>query len=194
MRWVVLVALVGCAGTPTSGGPLSEADYPGSLFEVPAWGADFMWRQRLTARWKDGERSFDAVLQKRGGKLQLIGLSPLGQPGFVVTLENGRVAFETRIERTLPFPPRFMLLDAQRAFGPWFEAPGEDGDRVRTVDTEAVTETWHGGALRRRTFARPSKTGTIAVEYADWTPGRLPPKTRLSNGWFGYVLEIETYE
>lgn len=182
---------------------LPDSAYPGELRPPAELGRDIVWRQRVTAKWgKSQSRSFEAVLQKQGGKLTLLGLSPMGQMGFAITLENGEITFENKSGRDLPFPPRFIILDVQRVFWPWLGSPpkGGSGERSGTAPGELVTETWANGRLQERTFTRSSKAedepkGTIRVAYQGYRPGdEVPPRAVLNNGWFNYVLVVETYE
>ena len=193
---VLLVALVvvGCrAAPPPDPRTLTDADYPGVLRPVAALGADVLCRQRVTATWGGESRSFDAVLQTRGETLTLLGLSPLGQVGFVLTLHDGEVSFENRTEMELPFPPRFILLDVQRVFYPWLEPGVLEGE----VDGERVVERRRDGALLERTFTRldGAPAGAIVVRLEGHAPGRVAPaRAELENGWFGYRLSVETVE
>ena len=95
-------------------------------------------------------------------------------------------------------PPRFILLDVQRAFFPWCaeDARAADADEVVTeVDGEQVAERWDRGRLVERIFTRTSGApeGTIRVSY-EWGRGdwALPERAVLDNGWFGYRLTIVT--
>lgn len=176
----------------------TDADYPGTLLAPAALGVELVWQQRVTAHWGDGEqRGFDAAIQRQGDTLTVIGLSPLGQPGFVVTLQDGQVALTNQTDMEVPFPPRFVLLDVQRTFWPWLAGP-TGGEREAVVAGERVRERHVGGRLVERTFTRldGQPAGTITVTY-DWTdtgPGRIAPKrATLANGWFGYRLVIDTH-
>ncbi len=191
---------------PHGGAPVAERsgsgpdgkgrNYPGTLRPPRELGADFQWRQRVTARWPEGAHTFEAVLTKDGQDLMLLGLGPLDTPGFILTLdENGNVEMENRTGRPIPFEARYVLLDVQRTFYPWFSSPHDDGTRQRVFDGERITEQWKQGRLQRRTFTRVDgqPPGQITVTYEGWTANnRAPARARLDNGWFGYVLEIST--
>jgi len=173
--------------------------YPGTLRAPADLGPDIMWRQKVTAQWgKSESRSFEAVLQKQGDKLTLLGLNPMGQMGFAITLHNGVIDFQNKAGMALPFPPRFILLDVQRAFWPWLGAkPAADGERTGEAPGERVVETWSNGRLQRRTFQRADDKppGSIVISYSGYETGQLAPKKAvLDNRWFGYVLTVETYE
>lgn len=189
-----LVALTGCRSTPPDPRELDAEDYPGVLREAGTLGIDLMCRQRVTASWgEERSRSFEAVLQKQSDELVLLGLSPLGQVGFVLKLHDGEVSFENRTEVELPFPARFILLDVQRAFYPWLAEGRLDG----VVDGERVVERRDEGRLVERSFARVDERppGRIVVRYEAYEDGRvIPGRVEIDNGWFGYCLTVETFE
>jgi hypothetical protein len=179
---------------------LKDADYPGTLLPPTDLPVEAVWQQRVTARWQapgapPRERSFDAAVQRVGDKLTVVGLSPMGSVGFSIQHGPDGVAFQNRIPDQMAIPPRFILLDVQRALFPWFDAPGRDGARSRLLQGERVTERWRDGQLCERTFAREdgAPSGEIHVRYqwgeAGWA---APVEAVLRNGWFGYELKIET--
>ncbi len=176
----------------------ARREYPGKLLPPAALALDFQWRQKVTAHWKTGTRSFDAVLAKSDGELQLLGLNPMGMPGFVLRLTASGVEFENRTDQELPFEPRVILLDVQRVFYPWFDEPGPvQGQRQREVNDEAISERWAGGKIVERRFRRTDDAalGEIVVRYEGWeADADAPSRAVLDNGWFGYSLEVETLD
>lgn len=198
---VLILILSGACAAPERP-TFCDADYPGTLRQPSALAFDVLWRQRVTAKWRDGQQGFDAAVQVLGDTLTVIGLSPAGQPGFVFVLDGDEVTSENRSGRELPFPPRYILLDVQRAFYPWLgDGVGvlgrrDDGTYERQVDGERVVEHWSEGRLRRRTFERSegAPAGVIEVTYR-WGDGmRAPVEAVLDNGWFGYTLTVATVE
>jgi hypothetical protein len=192
------VCLLGCA-TPPVRPPLTEDSYPGVLRAPEALGRDVLWRQRITATWGQGERrGFDGVVQKLGGTLTVMGLSPTGAMGFAIVQEGSTLALHHQMPEPPPFPPRFVLLDVQRALYPWLPGPDgvrDDGEHAADVDGEHVVELWRGGRLLERRFRRldGEPPGEIDVHYEGGrVPGTTPGKLTLENGWFGYRLEVET--
>lgn len=205
-RWrIVLFALAallaGCrtaaprAPFPVDIGPedlLAPADLP----------FDVQWRQRVTARWDGGERSFGAVVLKQGDLLRVVGLSPIGEPGFVFDLTPDGVAVENRSGLELPFPAECILLDVQRVFYPWGVAPQpSDGVIEFSVAGESVAETWRAGARVERRFDRSGDTAEprlrepVVVSYGVRREGwRATPTATLDNRRFGYSLEVETLD
>jgi hypothetical protein len=197
---VCLAALLcSCAGPRTSSFPQdSDGGYPGELRGAAALGAEVLWRQSVTARWEAGEATFDAAVQVLGDQFLVVGLSPLGQPGFVLRLEGGAITVENHSGRELELPPQYVLLDVQRALFPWIEGPPpRDGERTAERFGERIVERYVAGQLVERRFERldGSPPGVIAV-HCDWSSGfELAPRSlRLDNGWYGYSLEVRTLE
>jgi len=206
LRWS-LCLLVGCAATPEPPGSRASFADEGELWPPARLAHDVMLEQHLVARWDGpdgpGEERFDAVVQKRGDELVVVGLSPLGQVGFTIRWDGTDVDFANPSERALPFPPRLILLDVQRVFYPWLDGPPPEGDCERrgAGAGERVVETWTAGRLTERRFVRldEPERGAILVRY-DWDGGdewgdaerEHAPRATLSNGRHGYELAIET--
>lgn len=195
---LALLAVVGCATAPAEPPrPPTAADYPGELLPPDALGCEVLWQQRVTAHWGQGEqRGFDAALQLRGGVLTVVGLSPLGQPGFVIQHSAAGTKVDNHSDLVMPFPPEFVLLDVQRTFYPWLPGvPPTDGERAGELGQERITETWRDGKLVRRTFERRDghPAGLIVID-CTWSPvaSRAPSHIVLDNRWCGYRLEIDT--
>ena len=195
-----LLVTAGCQ-SPRSGGLLS-AEYPGTLQPPTALAVEAVWQQHVVASWQGAsgepqERGFDAALQRRGDTLVVVGLSPVGAVGFAVTQEADRVSVVNHIPEQMVIPPRFILLDVQRAFFPWSDEAISDGDgEVVTVrDGERITERFVAGRLAERSFARTSgePAGVVHIDY-EWSDAAwaLPERAVLNNHWFGYRLTITT--
>ena len=196
--FALLLAGCGAAATPTQRPPPA---YPGALVapsqlrSPPALGEAFALDERVRAETPRGNQEFRAVLQKRGDTLVLVGLGPHGGRGFVLTERGDEVDFESHLPEELPFPPRFILHDIQRAWFLGLEGPLPDGEHRAEIDGEEVVERWRGGRLRERTFRRLDgrPAGVIRVEYEGGLGGDEPPSVvRYDNGWFGYRLVLTT--
>lgn len=120
----------------------------------------------------------------------------MGSVGFSIQQSAAGIDVVNNMPKQMVIPPRFILLDVQRAFFPWSDAAAQDGERSQQKNDELITETWRAGKLQTRTFARldqqPKGTITISYEWGkpDWV---LPTRTILDNGWFGYELTIVTH-
>jgi uncharacterized protein DUF3261 len=192
------VALAACRSTAAPSQPPAEP-YTLPLREPGAFHGDFIDRQKIHATYGDRSLSFEAVLQKQGDTLTLLGLTPFGSRAFVVRQVGNEVSFESFLPETLPFPPQYMLIDVQRVFlgWAWGDQPGgSDGSREALRQGEVVREEWQRGRLLRRSFRRVDgrPRGEIVIEYdggmtLDGTP---PAHVILTNGWYGYRLQIET--
>lgn len=198
MRWALLVfALIGCTPRPTQPPDPSQMRYPGEFVGVEelASRGNFLTRQALVGRYGEKEFHGEVVVQKVGGAITLIGVTPFGAKAFVVQQDANGVKGEEKMKGTLPFPPEFMLLDVHRSL--FMKLAEGTGDGVRRGERagEAMTEEWRGGRLLRRTYQRLDRRpkGTISVEYVGGMSGEQPPRVmRLDNGWFGYSVEITT--
>jgi hypothetical protein len=194
-----LVVAAACGAVPRGPPRFQDSDYPGTLLSPELLRGDVLWQQRVTASWgEDGRRGFDAALQKRGDELTLIGLSPMGSPGFVIQMRGPHISSRNETDEDMPFPPRFMLLDVQRVFFPWLAEDGaarEDGLYEGNIEGERVVETVRGGRLVERCFSRLDgrPEGEITIRY-EWgqEAWKGPSRAVLDNGWFGYGLAIET--
>lgn len=167
------------------------------LRPVDDWTAAWALRQRVTIRWESGEASFEAVLEKRPGRLRLVGLGPMQTPGFVLTLDAKGLDVVNRTGRPMPFAPEFIVADVQRVFYPWALARKDCADCALDLAPIRVEETGRAGAPRRRTFEivdRP-EAGRIEIELAPLRDGlAVTPHARVTNGWLGYSIDVETLE
>jgi len=204
LAWSVSLWFVACTA-PLDPPSRFEGDYPGMLRRPEVLAHELLWRQRVTASWRDangdsGSRSFEAVVQKQGPLLTLIGLSPLGSVGFVILLKGEDVELSNKTGQPLPFPPRFVLLDFQRVFFPWVSdgaAVMPDGEHSAELGGEQVIEIWSSGRLMERRFRRldDQPEGELVVHYT-WAEDNwiAPTRALLENDWFNYQLLVETLE
>lgn len=175
---------------------LTARDYPGALVPVADIAPDFIARQRVVATASGRPHGFDAALQRRGDALTLVGLTPFGARAFVIEQRGQSVAFTPHLTRSLPFPPRFILLDVHRALFMGLPAPHPaDGEQRGARDGEEITERYAGGRLTERRFRRLDghPAGEVVVRYdGGMEPPRPPRALTLRNGWLGYELRVET--
>jgi len=201
-------AVAGC-GAPSRHVVLSAsapAEYPFVLHDPATLPHDFVVRQHLTihAR-RDGQPvdgQFDAIVQKQGDTLLLVGLGPMNVKAFTLEQRGDRIEFTQFFGPELPFSPRDMVVDVHRVFFHHLPpaGPGGSGRQRGELDGETVEETWQGGELRRAVFTRPGSAlhGAVIVELG---PGCTqaacePASATVRNEWFGYTLDIvnEGYE
>lgn len=192
---LVLLVSACCYGPSRRGGvPLTEASYPWTWRAVSERPGDFMWQQTIDARMGEHTFHLDAVLQKRGDELVLVGLTPFGSKAFALTQRGTETTFESFIDRAPPFPPKFMLIDVQRAYWPFGVAPDDSAEASATTTQhgeEKVTESWRVGLLEWRTFTVEGKPGAIEIRYEGWKDG-APERVTIKNDWFGYTMDIRT--
>jgi hypothetical protein len=185
----------------------APSEYPGVLHDPRTLAQDFMVRQSLTIRarrdGKPAELELDAVLQKQGDTLLILGFGPMNTKAFTLTQKGDRIEFVQFMGPPLPFSPRNIVVDVHRVYFKRLPAPAEagySGVRRGELDGESVEETWQDGQLRTSVFTRPGSTleGAVRVERG---PGcdasRCEPETAmLRNEWFDYTLAItsDAYE
>lgn len=212
---IALVLAPGAALLAGCGGPArhvvlsasAPSDYPFVLHDPATLGHDFMVRQSLTVHARrDGQPvdgQFDAILQKQGDTLLIVGFGPMNVKAFTVEQRGDRIEFTQFFGPELPFSPRNIVVDVHRVYFHHLPPPAEPGYSGVTrgeLDGETVEETWQGGELRRAVFTRPGSAlrGAISVELGPGcTPAACEPvSATLRNEWFGYTLEIanEGYE
>jgi hypothetical protein len=193
------ITMASCYGTARQ--PLNTLDYPGTLQAPARLSVEAVWQQRVTAAWQAPgeerqERGFDAALQRSGNSLTVVGLSPMGSVGFSIQQNATSIDVVNNMAEQMVIPPRFILLDVQRAFFPWSGTPLLDGERSEQKNNELITEVWRNGKLAKRTFTRLDQQpkGTITITYEWHKPNWvLPTRTILDNAWFGYELTIVTH-
>ena len=190
-QWALAAVLVGCV-SPAA--PVAGGDYRCVLHPPSELTPDFVVEQHVTARYGSREGSFDAVLQKRGNELLVVGLGPMNVQAFVVRQVGSDATLEQRLGPAPPFPPRAVIVDVHRVFFKRLPGDVEDGEVRGRIDDEDVTEIWRAGELRERRFARADRPGSVVrVRFG---PGcrhaRCAPATvRVVNEWFGYELLLE---
>ncbi|HEX4382394.1 MAG TPA: DUF3261 domain-containing protein [Myxococcales bacterium] len=191
MKKLLLLLLVACAAP-------RPKEYPGTLLPPAHTAGDFVRTQKLVAHFQGQTRSMDAVLQKEGDLLTLIGMTPFGSKAFVLQQQGVEVSFKSYVAFEMPFPPKYILLDVQRVYFAGLDgAPLPDGEHTAQRDGEQIVEAWQGGRLLRRTFTRLSgdPAGAITVTYQGGMAGGISPaKIEIDNGWVGYQLSINTVQ
>jgi hypothetical protein len=206
---VAVVAVAAC-GQPVRKSVIATgapSEYPGVLADPVTLPHDFMVRQHLEIRTeRDGkpvEAELDAVVQKQGDTLLVLGFGPMDVKAFTLTHKGDQIEFAQFVGPALPFSPRYIVVDIHRVFFKRLPAPAEanhSGVITGELDGEHVEETWRDGEVRERVFTRPGSElrGAVRVELgAGCGPDRCEPASvALHNEWFGYTLAIvnEAYE
>jgi hypothetical protein len=191
--------LTACGTQPPAADPSGDASriYPGELKRPSALGANFAVKQHLRVRFRGREDGFDAVLQKQGDELLVVGLGPVGVRAFVLKQAGDAISFEQRFGPKFPFPPRNVLVDIHRAYFMQLSSPPPSANAVSSIrgdqDGEQISETWQGGNLIRKSFQRPGQTGEVTLSYEGpcTRSACRPSRIALNNGWYGYELIIE---
>ncbi len=199
------VMLFGCApGKPLSdlrelvsreSHDLSDAEYPGTTAPPETLKPDFMVEQHVEAQRGDRKGSFDAVVQKQGDELLVVGLGPMKTRAFVLRQKGLLVTYQQSFGPPLPFPARNIVVDVHRVFFKRLpRAPSAgDGTFEGEVDGERVLEVWRDSQLRERRFYRPGEqVGAVKVEFGEGCRADTcqPDRVRIENEWFHYRIDI----
>lgn len=171
--------------------------YRGPLVPPEDIPTDFVWQQRVSAFFGETKGAFDAILQKTGEELLVLGLTPFKTRGFALEQRGQTYEYEQFVPFDLPFSPEAVLYDIHRAF--FFELEGpfpSSGSRASSFEDETIVDTFADGKLIRRVFSSVSGTNEkLLVDYAapGYAPLRPPSMTKLDNRAYGYRLEVETF-
>lgn len=184
--WLLLIPLMcACAAVPA---PVPDPE----LLILDDAGASFMARQEVTGVFGPEVHRFEAVFQKQGLELTVIGLTPFGTKAFVLVQEGRAVRFEDLMpkDRKLPLKPSYLLADIHHAF----LVSGTPGEWTPTLGGEEVLEEAQRGRLVSRTFRKVGEEDpAVRVTYEGTVgQGKFPRVARLKNLRYGYSLQIET--
>src|SRR5262249_22064274 len=136
----------------------ASSEYPCVLHDPSTLGRDFMVRQSLTIHaQRDGkpvDGQFDAIVQKRGDTLLIVGLGPMNVKAFTLEQRGDRITFHQLVGPELPFSPRNIIVDVHRVFFKRLPSPehGFAGVLRGELDGETVEETWRDGERREVVF------------------------------------------
>lgn len=195
----VFAPLFGCAKNsqkkPESAAS-PQAEYRGPLVNPRDIPGDFMWQQRVTATHGESRGSFDAVVQKKGAELLVLGLTPMKTRGFSLTQRETDVEYKQFVPFELPFAPASVLYDIHRAFfynllGPF----PTSGTRDSAFENERIKDEFVEGRLVARRFENVSDSGKeLLIEYSPqgYVPKAPPEVTTIENLAYGYHLRVET--
>jgi hypothetical protein len=86
----------------------------GPLLAVAEMGPDFALQARYRVRSRGREEALLLVAEKRGGRLVLLGLDPLGTEVFSLVQEGGDPRRERHLRPLFPFAPENALRDLER--------------------------------------------------------------------------------
>lgn len=178
-----------------------DATYPFTLTSPSELSSDFMVRQAISVSIVAGgekrEGKLDAVLQKHGDSLLIVGLGPMNTRAFVIEYRDGHVRYEhtNKSMPALPIAPRALVVDVERVYLAHLPIPAEtfSGRLEGTINGERVTEDWALGTLRRRSFAREGRfEKPIVIEFGAGYTTKNPDPHRivLDNPWLGYKVTI----
>ncbi len=191
-----LLPLLLAACTHTARHVPVPSDYPQAPVAPASSFHDFLRVQTIVATAHGRQYSMQAVLQKIGGTLTLVGLTPFGAKAFVLEQHGSEIRFKPYLMKELPFPPEFVLNDIRRTyFGGLNEGVLANGWHQADHDGERIRERWQDGRLMERQFTRlqGDPPGAIVIQYGSGLQDERAPETlEIDNGWLGYHLTIHT--
>src|SRR3954471_6587513 len=128
-RTVFILALAAC-GHPSRSTVISTADpaeYPCVLHDPKTVAHDFSVHQSLVVKavhdGKPAEGQLDAVLQKQGDTLLIVGFGPMNVKAFTLNQTGSRIEFAQFMGPPLPFSPRNVIVDVHRIYFKRLPAP-----------------------------------------------------------------------
>jgi Protein of unknown function (DUF3261) len=124
--------------------PLPRA-CPGALPPVEALGVDFTLRAHYRVQSRGKDLALSLAVEKRGARLVLVGIDPLGTSVFALVQEGAALSRERHLRLLFPFAPENVLRDVVR---------------VRFPDLTAGDDAIVSSSASTTTIARPS---------CDWT-------------------------
>lgn len=185
--FLLLLPLLGACTGPATGPPPDP-----ELMVLEDEGASFMARQEVTGVFGGEEHRFEAVFQKQGLELTVIGLTPFGTKAFVLVQEGLNLRFEDNMpkDRKLRLKPRFLLADVHHAF----LVSGTPGEWTPALGGEEVLEEVQAGRLVSRTFRKVGEEEPIVRVTYEGTIGDagFPRTAHVKSLLYGYTLDIET--
>jgi hypothetical protein len=193
------VGVAACAPPPPTAPAAPVRTYACVLRPLATLGPDFTARQHVEASGHGRSGGFEAVIQKKGDTLVLIGLVA-GVRAFVLKEEGDHISFDQSFGPKLPFPPEYAIIDVHRVY--WKRLPraadaAPSGVVEGELDGEVVREVWSNGSLVERRFTRPGEfEGAVRIAYGAGCSATqcLPTSVRIDNEWFGYSVRIESRE
>jgi Protein of unknown function (DUF3261) len=190
----LLVALVlGCAHLAPRAGRIAEC--PGALRPTQEIEGDLRLESRMRIRAGPTEVALRLALEKRGPRLVLVGLDPLGVVVFSVVQTGVDVEVEALPPAAFPVPAINVLRDMHRARFLTAGAPPDASGHASSVrDGVRIDEQWVAGTLvlRRFTREREPDAGEVRVEFSGPGPDGVT-RARIENGWCGYSAWLDTF-
>ncbi len=178
---------------------------PTQFLDVAKIPGEFSWRQSISADFQradaGGRRetaSFEAVLEKQGNALTLVGLTSFGTRAFVAKQVGTRLLPMGAPPAALPFPPELVFQDIHRCyFIGLLGKPAGDGWHQQEIFGEVIRDAWQRGRLLERRFydAKQPTQLLLSIRYPEgFVPGQEPSSVELVNHRYHYRLKIQALE
>ncbi len=147
----------------------------------------FRLRQRFLIHLGDESHRVDTVAERRGESFVVVGFTPFGTRGFVLTQTGTEISLDDRIGRRMGLRPLLILDAIHRSY---LIAPEggllQGGTTVWLREDEAIRDDWANGALRWRVFrsANRERAGNVSIFFAD------ERRSTIWNDWCGYEARV----
>lgn len=163
---LLAAALAGCATLRLlTYRPARLPRCPGALVSSERIPGEFVSRLRMQITAPEVAVGYDLVLQKKGRRLVLIGLTRFGAKAFSVVQDGRELSVESALGPATVVPPENVLRDIHRARFLSAGAPIESGEVERRIDGERVRDEWREGVLRSREII--DEDGRVTLDYID---------------------------
>jgi len=160
---------------------------PGALVSSELIGGDFRIRMQIHISAANVDTGYDLVVQKRGTRLIMIGLTRFGAKAFSVVQEGKRLQVDSALGPATVVPPENVLRDIHRvrfiSAGPPVASGSVEGER----DGETIRDTWRDGVLTHRVLS--SSDGAVEIDFP--APDRMLIRNRRC-GYAATLVEVET--
>ncbi len=147
----------------------------------------FRLRQRFLIRLGDESHRVDTVAERRGESFVVVGFTPFGTRGFVLTQTGTDISLDDRIGRRMGLRPLLLLDAIHRSYlmAPEGGLP-PDGVTVWLREGESITDAWANGVLRSRVFraADGERAGSVSIFFSD------ERKSTIRSDWCGYEAGV----
>ncbi len=169
--FAALALLSGCSLRYLLLRPPRLAECAGSVAPSERIHGDFVSRLQIQIDSERVSAGYDLVLQKKGERLVLIGLTRFGATAFSVVQEGRRLSAQSALGPATVVPPVNVMRDVHRARFLSVAAGGGTGAFEDRRDGEQIRETWRDGTLVRRVFT--SADGVVEVHFLDAATVRI---------------------
>jgi hypothetical protein len=189
---LVLLTTNACRHLPFA--PRAQHECPGAIRSTHEIEGDLRLDLSVRVRSENVDTALRLAAEKRGDRLVLVGLSPLGAVLFSIRQTGTDTEVEALPAALLDVPPKNFLRDLHRVYFLAASAPlAGNGTSAIVHGRTRITEHWREGTLLTRSFERVSGRphGEVIVEFVE-KPIEGLAEARIRNGWCDYEATLVT--